>query len=62
MKVQHTITIPENDLKKIIAKCVKGARPDQVSFSASENFYGDTVTVSASITYYETIEEQDVSL
>lgn len=62
MKVQHTITIPEKDLKQIIANCIKGAKPDQVSFSASENFYGDTVTVSASITYYETIEEKDIRL
>lgn len=59
MKVEHAISIPESNLKKIIAKNFKGIKPEQVSFSVSENYYGDPTIVKAIITYQDEIEEME---
>ena len=50
----HTIKIPENDLKKLIAKHFNNCDPNDIYFSFDEGHLGDKI-VYATITVKEEI-------
>ena len=59
MKVKRSITIDYEDLKKIIANHFKNIKNGEVSFSTKENYWGEVVSVSATISYTDEIEEME---
>lgn len=59
MKVKRSITIDYEDLKKIIANHFKNIKNSEVSFSTKENYWGEVVSVSATISYTDEIEETE---
>ena len=59
MKVKRSITIDYEDLKKIITNHFKNIKNGEVSFSTKENYWGEVVSVSATISYTDEIEETE---